>query len=327
MPDFSVIPYWAIAAGIGLVVLFALFLWMTRPSRDVDGDRVFSRLQRGWRRLAFLGGDLCWMSHFPWITWDKHGCDVSHEDWLDALKISAAGDVLLVTHKGFFVSNTAIPGLFKHAAFFSVSPRCWEQKDEKGHRFCDVSVCRIIEAISEGVIEHHPAHARGDFMIVMRPKGTTKDEVKMSVAMARKIVGCAYDTGFKFNIEEELQHLNKRRTSVIDKLSEIEKVDKDIAELKIVSTNVISDYDMAFSCTETVAAAWWNKRHELRLYREFKRGRNIIIADQFVNRGFEIVWTNVSAAEARRRRLHEEGVGMIEDYWKSHDAGTTGNKV
>jgi hypothetical protein len=327
MFDFSAVPHWAIAAGVAAIVLFVIFLRMTRPGRDVDGARVYSRLQRGWRRLAFFGGDLRWISHFPWVTWDSQDCDVSHEDWLNALKISAAGDVLMVTHKGFFMSNTAIPGLFKHAAFFSVSPRCWDQKDEHGQRFCDVTVCRIIEAISEGVVEHHPAHARGDLMIVVRPKGANRDDVKMSVAMARKIVGCDYDTGFKFNIEDELHRLNKHRTSLIGKLSEMAKVDQDINELKTVSTNVVADFDMAFSCTETVAAAWWHKRHELRLYRQFKRGRNIIVADQFVNRGFEVVWTNVRAAEARRRGLHEEGVGMIEDYWKARDAGTAGNKV
>jgi hypothetical protein len=268
------------------------------------------------------------MHSFPYITWDKHGYLVSHEELLEALKSVEAGDVLLCTKKGYFLSNAAIPGLFKHAAMFSSGPACVKSvakvTNNSGNpldsgiieisQLCDISRVSLIEAVSEGVVEHHPCHARGDYMIVLRPKGASGEDTQQAVKTARKIVGCDYDASFKFDIEKELTELKKKKT-VVSSIKEVKKLEEDIKELKIATVNVKAEYDMGFSCTETVAVAWWHKRNDLRIYRQYKRGRSIITADQFVNRGFSVVWTNVPSLVAEKSGLHEEGLGMLDEYW------------
>jgi hypothetical protein len=185
-------------------------------------------------------------------------------------------------------------------------------------KICDVSRVKLIEAVSEGVQEHHPCHARGDYMIILRPKNASAEETRQAIKTARKIVGCDYDASFKFDIERELTELHKKKT-IVSSIKEIKSIDEDIKELKTAAVNVKAEYDMGFSCTETVAVAWWHKRNELRIYRQYKRGRSIITADQFVNRGFGIIWTNVTPSVAVKRGLHEEGLGMLDEYWDSKD--------
>jgi hypothetical protein len=300
------------------VVAALLTFWffrITRHGGEADGQGVYNRLQRGWRRIAFWAGDVCVIGHFPWITWDKHGHRVSEEEWMDAIALMNAGDVILSTHEGYFLSNSAIPGCFKHAGFISQGP-----KISVGEHIKDIRSARLVEAVSDGVREWSPMRARADLMIVLRPVAAsgeskestiTQKDTARAVKTARKIVGCDYDAGFKFNIEDELAELKG-----ISKIN-AELAAKDERSIKMVAINVCAQFDMAFSCTETVATAWWHRRHDLRISRRKARGRNIIVADQFVNRGFAIVWTNVKADEAEKLGMEDEGVDMLKEYWKN----------
>lgn len=299
--------------GLGLVggsflflLLMLLLFWLSRKGNGVS-QGTYGRGQRLWRRLAFWGGDVCYMRHFPWITWDKHGYDVSPEELLEGLKVVKAGYIGLATKKGYFISNMAIPGLFKHAFIFVNSPY------ECTHGI-DVGAMRIVEAVSEGVQEWHPLNARADYMVFLRPRVGDEQRLK-AASVAKKMVGCDYDAGFNFDIEEELKHFKDTNILPKDKLVGEEQ------ELKTHVENLKSSYDMAFSCTEVVAAAWWHCRNELHVFREKSRGRSVIVADQFMNMSFEVVWTNVTPEVADRCGLHEEGLEMIQTYWNKKKKG------
>ena len=75
--------------------------------------------------------------------------------------------------------------------------------------------------------------------------------------------------------------------------------------------------DAAFSCTETVAFSWWHKREQLRLYRKLHRGKDVIVADDYVNGGFSVVWAskNVTLDTAKKLGLSEEGLHLLEEYF------------
>jgi len=296
-------PLW-MTVSIPAVLLLAWFLYITRHGREIDSKGAYNRLQRGWRRIAFWAGDVCILGHFPWVTWDKHGYRVSVEEMLEVMAQMRAGDVLLTRHEAYPLSNLAIPGCFKHAAFVSRGPVVFGES----HR--DVRAAKLIEAVSEGVMCWSPLRARADRMILLRPKNMEGGDIARAVFAAQKAVGCDYDADFQFNIEEELEAANKPKavTGVVGDVA---------AELKVTVENIKAEFDMAFSCTEAVAFAWWHKRAELRLFRRPSRGRNVIVADQFVNNGFAVVWTNVTSAEVAKAGMHEEGVGLIEQYWKS----------
>lgn len=308
-------------AAIVAVFLTVWFFYITRSGGEIDSKGVYSRLHRAWRRIAFWAGDVKRINHFPFITWAHSDYSVSYEAWLEAIKHSRAGDVALATKNGYFMSNSAIPGVFKHAMIFTQSPTCLEI----GARvLCDVSDARIVEAISEGVVEHHPLHARGDAIIILRPRGADADEIAKAVERARRIVGCDYDAGFNFDIEAELKELDRgqRVAAALPIGDAIERSMQEAKkELQVAVTNVQAEYDVAFSCTEVVAMCWWHLRERLRIYRAKLRGRMVICADQFVNHGFEIVWTNVSVDRAVEGGMHEEGVQMIENYWSARTHG------
>jgi hypothetical protein len=72
-------------------------------------------------------------------------------------------------------------------------------------------------------------------------------------------------------------------------------------------------YDCGFSCTEAVSYAWWHEREKLRIYREKSRGKQVVLADSFLNGGWEIVWMSDSVTEeaAEKFGMHEEGLDMI----------------
>jgi hypothetical protein len=290
-----------VTAGVAACLLLVWFLYLTRHGGEADGRGAYNRLHRGWRRIAFWAGDICVLNSFPWISWDKHGHAVSEEEWMDAIALSRSGDVLLTTHANYPLSNWAIPGCFKHAGLISKGPEC-------ANGVCDIRAAKLIEAISDGVVAWSPMHARADRMILLRPLGMSYSDIARAVCTAERVVGCDYDAGFKFNIEDELKTLG----SVSVPSEELVGVAQ---ELKLTAHNVCTEFDMAFSCTETVALAWWHKRAELRLFRRPSRGRNVIVADQFINNGFFVAWTNVTVAEAVKFGLHEEGVELLQTYW------------
>jgi hypothetical protein len=313
-------PAWVVPVLAGLV-LTVWFFYLTRHGGEADGKGVYNRLQRGWRRLAFWAGDICVLRHFPWITWDKHGCRVSEEEWMDAMAELRSGDIVLTTHERYPLSNLAIPGCFKHAGLIVEGPML-------AGGLPDIRSARVVEAVSEGVQDWSPMRMRADRMIVLRPKDMTEDDVRRAKTRAVRIVGCNYDASFKFNMEQELAWLGCAPDAVF-KARELarEGVTTDaIKEFAIAVHNIeAAHFDMAFSCTEVVALAWWHKREELRLFRRRSRGRNVIVADQLVNNGSVVVWTNVASAEGERFGLHEEGVELLKHYWATKGVAKCAN--
>jgi hypothetical protein len=299
--------------GIACIVLLVIcwFLWISRGGKDADDveakglrERLSYRFHRAWRRLAFWAGNVhfMWQWYFfiplPHITWAHHGYKVDIDELLKVCKYLFPGDVVLATKHGYLFSNSAIPGCFKHAAIIT-----------RGGP--DAAYVRLVEAVSEGVLAHHPLNARADLMIIVRPQAMTKEEQSYAALIAEKIVGCRYDASFNFNIDDELARIGAGDKSAFTEV--------DQRELVRAHMNFQAEFDIAFSCTEVVATAWWHRRRQLGISRKKVRGRLVITADQFVNRDFDIVWTNVTPEEAEARGLHEEGVREIKRYWEVKD--------
>jgi hypothetical protein len=231
-----------------------------------------------WRELVFLGGRIRRTKTIPWFTWKEHRPYVFYEEIMDALKLLKIGDIGLHLEWGAF-SNLAIPGFMKHA---------WIQTNASH----SLDRQRIVEATQEGVWEKHPlVPMRSDYVIMVRPRYVEEQDCVRAIHKARKIVGCKYDVDFKFDIEDELD------------------------ELKQHSDNM-KRFDKAFSCTETVSFSWWHCHEQLRLFRSKRRGKEVILADDFLRRTFEIVWMSDSVTTdiADKYGLHDEGLGMIEEY-------------
>ena len=307
--------------SIGVLVLFILwFLWISRGTEDADPNTISYRLHRAWRRIAFWAGDVKVLHNdffgivrIPWLTWDAHGYRVGHEELLEACKLLKLGDIMLATKEGYIFSNLAIPGCFKHAGVIVCDAhRAYTFKrllnGEGNEVVIDPTPVRLVEAISEGVVIRHPAYARADRMIFLRPNYLTDADGVYAAKMAMKMVGCKYDASFNFNIESEVEHFAA---------AGLAEQQEDTAELIRSRQTVKAEYDIAFSCTEVAATAWWHKRRDLGISRIKSRGRLVIVADQFVNRSFQVVWTNVTVDEAKRFGLHEEGLGELEAYWHS----------
>jgi hypothetical protein len=311
--------FWMGTVGVAVLILF-WFLWISRGSDDADPNTLYYRFHRAWRRLAFWLGDVrfYWQIYFgflplPGCSWTHHEYKVTIEDLLRVCKLLRPGDVMLATKDGYWFSNTAIPGCFKHAGIIVNSSVMGRAHDESIIHVYDPSVVQLVEAVSEGVIKHHLLYARADKMIFLRPKHMTEDEYTRAAKLALKFVGCKYDASFNFNIDEEVESLDSLPG---DRGPEI---NEDIRELARCQTNHQSEFDLAFSCTETVAAAWWFRRRQLGIARKRSRGRLVITSDQFVNRDFKVLWTNVKVEEAKLAGLSEEGVRELEAYWEVKD--------
>jgi len=246
-----------------------------------------------YRKLIFFFGDIRRLNTFPYITWSVHEHKVDYDEALEALPLITYGDVGIHRDSGY-LSNLAIPGFMKHA---------WIHVQD------GTSNPQITEAISEGVILRNAIYPIfSDFSIILSPKNVTDNERKGACKKAKHVIGEKYDVNFKFDIEEELQYYTGK-----DKV----KAKRDLIE----SQRYIRAYDGAFSCTELVSYAWWHKREELRLYRKKRRGKSVIIADDFLNNRWEIKWLSksVTVAVAKKYGLHEEGLKMIEDFLHSKE--------
>jgi len=314
---------------VGALAIFVFwFLWISRGTEDADPNTFSYRLHRAWRRIAFWAGDVKVLHNdffgiirIPWLTWDAHGYRVGHEELLGACKLLKPGDIMLATKEGYLFSNWAIPGCFKHAgvivceadrAYTIKTPLDLDSRFERGSLVIDPTSVKLVEAVSEGVLMRHPEYARADRMIFLRPKDLPESDGVRAAEMAKKLVGCQYDASFNFNIESEIERF------------EGEVKQEDVAELIRSRQNVQAEYDMAFSCTEVAATAWWHQRRQLGIVRIKSRGRVIIVADQFVNRSFMVVWTNVKVDEAKKLGLHEEGLRELEVYWQEWEKAKNG---
>lgn len=246
-----------------------------------------------YRKVVFFFGDVKKLHSFPYVTWAAKEHKVSYDEILQALPLIEYGDVGIHRDAGY-MSNVFIPGFMKHA---------WIHTQD------GIESPKIVEAISEGVIERSPIYPMfSDYTIILSPRNCTAEERKGACTKANGIIGQHYDHNFKFNIEKELdfyrQHNGTQEREAEDDLKEYE--------------SKIQKYDHAFSCTEAVSYAWWHKREILRLYRHKQRGKEVILADDFLNHGWEIKWmsNSVTLDVAKKLGLHEEGLGMIEEYRK-----------
>ncbi len=235
-------------------------------------------LKNLWRNLVFMGGNIKRTDDFPWFTFKEHRPYVFYEEIMESLHLFKPGDIGLHREWGAF-SNLAIPGFMKHAWIHTACPTALEHQ-------------RIVEATKEGVWSKHPlVPMRSDWTIIVRPLNVSDSDCYRAVEKVKKIVGCKYDVDFKFDIEAEIEALKEH-----------------VGNMK--------KFDKAFSCTETVSFGWWHCREQLRIYRSLHRGKQVILADDFLKRSFEIVWLSdsVTVDSARRGGLHEEGLSMIAEF-------------
>ncbi len=292
-----------IAGGLALV---AWLLYVTRSGGDHD-SKVRTRLGRAYRRIVFWAGDIRRISHFPWLTWDVHEHLVEYDEALRALPEIRPGDVGLHRDRGYF-SNMAIPGFMKHAWIHINGPARFTTSDGIDH--ADTTSMQIVEAVSEGVVRRSALFPiRSDYTIILRPRDASEKEITHAIRKAERVVGCEYDADFKFDIEEELEHFGAPG-------EDRDEAAEDLREMDVISTNMSAEWDGGFSCTETVSFAWWHHRRALRLFRKPARGKMVILADDMINNGFEIVWMSdsVTPEVARKLGLGEEGVAMIGEF-------------
>jgi hypothetical protein len=296
---------------IGVVFIgLGWLLYILRSGRDFETS-LRTRCHRAWRRIVFLVGDIRKLDSFPYVTWDVHEHEVEYDEAMEALCYVKAGDVGVHRDKGY-LSNCAIPGFMKHAWVHVTDPVKLQSLNDREHY--DTTKTEIVEAISEGVVRRHALYPiRSDYVIILRPKDANANDIVKAVKKANKIVGCEYDADFKFDIEEELARF-KDTTGNIDKLAEEKN------EFTRTVTNIKAEWDGGFSCTETASFCWWHLRDKLRLYRIEARGKKVILADQFINGGFDIIWMSKSVTPevARKLGLGEEGILMITEYIKNY---------
>ena len=160
------------------------------------------------------------------------------------------------------------------------------------HAWIHIEHGDVVEAISEGVVRRsafYPLYT--DFGIIVRPriKGDM-ESISRAVGKAKSIIGENYDVDFRFDIEKELRFYEG----------------KDAAK----------SYDPAFSCTEVVSFSWWHESERLGIKRSTQRGKQVILADDFLSDSFEIVWVSdsVTFEAARAMGLHQVGLRMLSDY-------------
>lgn len=240
-----------------------------------------------YKKLVFLGGDIRKINCFPWITWDVHQHKVKFEELLEALPLTQFGDIGIHRDDGY-LSNIVIPGFMKHA---------WIHTNDGKNPM-------IVEAISEGVTNRSALYPMySDYTIILRPKNIDYKSRKGACKKANAIVGTRYDHDFKFDIERELEFY---------KGEDLELAKEDLGS----GVEYMKKFDLAFSCTEVVGYSWWHEREKLRIYRTKNRGKNVILADSFLNNSWEIIWmsSSVTLKSAVNFGLHEEAIEMIKNY-------------
>jgi hypothetical protein len=257
-------------------------------------SRAIERLRR---KLVFFAGDLRRLEAFPWVTWAVERRAVGFEEILAALPLIQYGDVGLHRERGY-LSNLAIPGFMKHA---------WIHVEDGLER------PEIVEAVSEGVLRRSPVYPMfSDYTIILTPAeraAVGEAERKGACKKAKQIVGATYDVHFEFDIERELAYYRGKKPD-------------DARNHLRLGRKWMQRFHPAFSCTEVASYSWWHCREELGIYRATHRGRSVVLADGFLNRGWKIKWMSrsVTLDVARRLGLHEEGVSLIEDYLRKSPA-------
>lgn len=244
-----------------------------------------------WRKAVFFVGKIRRLNRFPWVTWAVDQHEVDFQEIMEMVNIIQYGDVGLHRDAGY-LSNFAISGFMIHA---------WIHTE-------DNFTGKIVEAVSAGVKHRSylfPMHS--DYTIIIRPRDVNEEERKGACKKAKQIVGSKYDPNFKFDIEEEIKYWKG-------------KDEQDARQHLIEGEKFVKEFEPAFTCTEVAAYSWWHRREQLRLFRTRHRGKSVILADAFLNHGWEIVWmsNSVTPEIACELGLPEEGLLMIQKYRQEH---------
>ncbi len=243
-----------------------------------------------WVKAVFFVGKIRRLDKFPWVTWAVVTREIDYEEIMEMVDQLEYGDVGLHREAGY-LENLAISGFMIHA---------WIHTE-------DGYTGKIVEAVSEGVLHRNYLYALySDFTIILSPKNVTEEERKGACKKAKQIVGSKYDPDFKFDIEEEIKYWSGQNE------------EEARAHLK-EGARWLKKYEPAFTCTEVAAYSWWHKREDLRLFRTKRLGKSVILADTFINHGWEIKWMSrsVTPETAKALGVPEEGLLMIEEYLKN----------
>lgn len=252
---------------------------------------LFNFFNDCWRKTVFFFGKIRRLNKFPWVTWAVEQRAVDYQEIMEMVDKIQFGDVGLHRDAGYF-SNVAISGFMIHA---------WIHTE-------DGYTGKIVEAVSEGVLHRsylYPVYS--DYTIILRPRNVNEEERKGACKKAKQIVGSVYDVDFKFDIEEEIKYWTGK--------------DEDEARNHLLEGQTwVREYEPSFTCTEVAAYSWWHRREQLRLYRTKRMGKSVILADTFLNNGWEIVWmsNSVTVDAAKKLGVPEEGLLMIEKYRQQH---------
>ena len=125
------------------------------------------------------------------------------------------GDILL-ERRNWFLSNSALPGFWPHAALYVGSvgdlerlgvlnePPIRKHLAELSLIVADGRQRVIIEAVSEGVVLMAAAHSlHADYVAVLRPR-LSRDQVALAIVRAFENKGRAYDFDFDFEDREKI---------------------------------------------------------------------------------------------------------------------------
>lgn len=289
--------------AIAVAIIGVIFLFL--PARDFEAtwSTVF---HRAWRRVVLWCGKVRLLNAFPWVTWERSDHEISIEEGMEAMRLLRAGDIGIHRDKGF-LSNVAIPGFMKHAWIHVTGAKVFEPGIGDDY---NIARCEIVEAMGEGVLRRSALYPiRSDYVIIVRPKNLTPDEQLHALTKANKIVGCRYDTDFNFDIEAEVNHFDRGMVTEEDK-----------RELKRIVTNLRAEWDGGFTCTEVPAFSYWHVREKLGIKRHKARGKEVILADDYISPNFEIVWVSKSVTPdiARKLGLSEDKIALLDLYWATH---------
>lgn len=244
-----------------------------------------------WRKAVFFVGKIRRLNRFPWVTWSVDQREINYQEIMEMVASIQFGDIGLHREAGY-LENLAISGFMIHAWIHT----------EDGYQG------KIVEAISDGVLHRNYLYALySDYTIILRPKNVTEEEKKGACKKAKQIVGTKYDTNFKFDIEEEIKYWSG--------------MDENEARQHLIEgERWVKKYEPAFTCTEVAAYSWWHKREQLGLFRTKRMGKSVILADTFLNRGWDIAWmsNSVTPEVAKKLGVPEEGLLMIERYRQEH---------
>jgi len=232
------------------------------------------------KKLIFFAGDIR-REHCPGgFAWGKYERLIDYEEAEDAYYSARVGYIGLHRTRGD-LSNVAINGFTKHA-------------------WLHTGFDRIIEAVSNGVLERHAFHPlMSDYAIIVKPLVLPAAR-EQAARRIRLMVGCPYDDTFTFDLEIVADLFADKETALAN----------------------MRRYGLGVSCTEMVALGYVGHRRELGLYRTKQGKRQVILPDAFISTHFEILWASkhTTAVNAAKMGLHEEGVEMLREYWNESNS-------